>query len=318
MRIVILDGYSVHGQDLSWDALRSLGEVTVYDRTPPEEVAARMQGAEIVLTNKCRITAQIMDACPELRYLGELATGYNNIDVEAAKARGIVVTNVPGYSTVSVVQHVFALLLYAMSHVAELNASVHAGDWAACPDFTYQLTPLAELYGKTMGIVGFGQIGQRVAQAARAFGMEVVYTCPHRKEQLEGEDVRYLPLEELLQVSDVVSLHCPQTPETTGLMNAQRLRQMKPGAVLINTARGGVVVAEDVAQALEDGTLGWYLADVLAQEPPTGEEALLHAPHCVLTPHVAWAPREARMRLMATAYENLRGFLAGDAPHRVA
>ena len=238
--------------------------------------------------------------------------------MEAAKEKGVVVTNIPGYSTVSVVQHVFALLLYAMSHVAELSDSVRAGDWAACPDFTYQITPLAELAGRRMGIVGFGQIGQRVAQAARAFGMEVAYTCPHRKEALESEHVRYLPLEELLAASDVVSLHCPQNDQTARLMDARRLGLMRPGAVLINTARGGVVDGAAVAQALRSGRLGWYLADVLEQEPPAGDEPLLTAPRCVLTPHVAWATKEARMRLIAIAYENLRGFLQGSAPHRVA
>ena len=318
MRIVILDGYSIHSNDLNWDVLRTLGELTVYDRTAPEELVARMQGAEIVLTNKCRITREIMDACPQLRYIGELATGYNNIDIAAAKEKGIIVTNIPGYSTVSVVQHVFALLLAAMSHVEELNQSVHAGDWAACPDFTYQLSPMAELYGRTLGVVGFGQIGQRVAQAALAFGMEVVYTCPHRKSALENEHVRYLPLDELLQAADVVTLHCPQNAETSGLMNAQRLAMMKPGAILINTARGGVVVADDVAAALESGHLGWYLADVMEQEPPRGDEKLLTAPRCVLTPHVAWAPKEARLRLMGIAFENIKGFLDGNAPHRVA
>lgn len=318
MRIVILDGYSIHSNDLNWDALRTLGELTVYDRTAPEELVSRMQGAEIVLTNKCRITCEIMDACPQLRYIGELATGYNNIDIAAAKEKGIIVTNIPGYSTVSVVQHVFALLLAAMSHVEELNQSVHAGDWAACPDFTYQLSTMAELYGRTLGIVGFGQIGQRVAQAALAFGMEVVYTCPHRKPALENEHVRYLPLDELLQAADVVTLHCPQNAETSGLMNAQRLAMMKPGAILINTARGGVVVADDVAAALESGHLGWYLADVMEQEPPRGDEKLLTAPRCVLTPHVAWAPKEARLRLMGIAFENIKGFLDGNAPHRVA
>ena len=318
MKIVILDGYSVHAKDLNWDLLRPLGELTVYDRTPADQVIARMQGAEIVLTNKCRITREVLEACPALRYLGELATGYNNIDIAAAKERGVVVTNIPGYSTVSVVQHVFALLLYTMSHVAELNQSVHAGDWVNCPDFTYQITPLQELYGRTLGIIGFGQIGQRVARAALAFGMEVVYTCPHRKPELEEEHIRYLPLEELLRVADVVSLHCPQNADTTGLLNAARIATMKRGAIVINTARGGVVVAQDVADALQSGQLGWYLADVMEQEPPRADEPLLTAPHCVLTPHVAWAPREARLRLMAIAYENLKGFLEGNAPHRVA
>lgn len=317
MQIVILDGYSVHAEDLNWDALRSLGELTVYDRTLPDQVAARMQGAQIVLTNKCRITTEIMDACPELRYLGELATGYNNIDIAAAKARGIAVTNIPGYSTVSVVQHTFALLLAAMSRVEELNASVHRGEWVSCPDFTYQITPLQELYGRTMGVIGFGQIGQRVAQAALAFGMEVVYHCPHRKEALENEHLHYLPLEELLRVSDIVTLHCPQNADTAALMNADRLSQMKPGAILINTARGGVVVAQDVANALRAGQLSWYLADVLAQEPPLADDPLLSAPHCILTPHVAWAPREARIRLMSIARENLEGYLRGEEKNRV-
>ena len=318
MKIVILDGYSVHAEDLDWDLLQALGDVTVYDRSKPEELAERMRGAEAVLTNKCRITREVMDACPDLRYIGELATGFNNIDIAAAKEKGIVVTNVPGYSTVSVVQHVFALLLSVMSRVDELNASVHAGDWVSCPDFTYQLTPLQELYGRTLGIIGFGQIGQKVAQAAQAFGMKVVYNCPHRKEALESDQVRYLPLEELLAQSDVVTLHCPQNDVTSALMNADRLALMKRGAILINTARGGVVDSMAVADALRDGQLSWYLADVMTVEPPKADEPLLNAPHCVLTPHVAWAPREARLRLQAIAAENLKGYQAGNAPHRVA
>lgn len=318
MKIVILDGYTLNPGDLSWAGFEALGDVCVYDRTAPEDAAARIGDAPCVITNKVIITPEIMDACPNLRYIGVLATGYNVVDVAQADARGIIVTNIPAYSTPSVAQMTIALLLEACMQVGAHSRSVHAGDWSRCPDFSYRTHPLIELAGKTMGVVGFGSIGRASARIAQALGMRIlVYTRTQRPEQLEG-DMRFASLDELLAQSDVVSLHCPLTDATHHLICEKTLAQMKRGAILINTGRGPLVDDEAAARALHDGTLYAYAADVLSTEPPRGGSPLLHAPNCILTPHIAWAALESRTRLMDTAVENLRAFLAGTPQNAVA
>ena len=316
MNIVVLDGYALNPGDLSWAGFEALGDVTVYDRTAPEDTIARIGDAPCVITNKVLITKDVMDACPNLRYVGVLATGYNVVDVAEADRRGIIVTNIPAYSTLSVAQMTMALLLEICMHVGDHSQSVHAGEWGSCPDFCFWKQPLIELSGKTMGIVGFGSIGQTTAHIAQAFGMHVlVHTRTQRPELLCG-DMRFATLDELFTQSDVISLHCPLTDATHHLINEHTLAQMKRSAILINTGRGPLVDDEAVARALREGTLYAYAADVLTVEPPRGGSPLLGAPNCILTPHIAWAPLESRTRLMNTAVANLRAFLDG-APQNV-
>ena len=310
-QIVILDGYSVNPGDLNWDGIAALGSVQVFDRTPAEEIVARIGHANAVLTNKCVMTEAILSACPELKYIGELATGYNNIDLNAARAHGVTVTNIPAYSTQSVVQMVFALLLEATQHVGLHSAAVHAGEWSASPDFCFWKTPLMELSGKTMGIVGFGRIGQGVAKVARAFGMNVLAYGPRYKPEMDEDGCRAATLNELFAESDVISLNCPLFPETERLIRAENIARMKQGAILVNTSRGGVVDEADVRAALDSGRIGAFCADVAGREPIPSNSPLLGAPNCILTPHIAWAPLEARKRLMSIAENNLRAWLAG-------
>ena len=312
MKIVVLDGYAANPNDLSWEPMRRLGELTVYERTAPEEVEARIGDAEAVLTNKVVITEEMMAKKPALRYIGVLATGYNVVDIPAAKARGIIVTNIPAYSTPSVAQHVFALLLELCLHVGHHSDAVHAGRWTNSRDFCFWDTPLVELDGKTMGIIGYGRIGQAVERVARAFGMQVKICSGHA----QGPDV--LPLDALLAGCDVVTLHCPLTKENAGLINRQTIAKMKDGAILINTARGGLVNEADVRAALESGKLGGFAADVACAEPIPVDSPLLRAPNCVLTPHIAWAPKEARQRLMDIAVSNLAAWQSGNTVNNVA
>ena len=316
MKIIVLDGYTLFPGDLDMCALHALGEVTFYDRTPPELVAQRIGDAPIVLTNKARITREVMDACPGLRYIGVLATGYNVVDIDAAKARGIVVTNVPAYSTQAVVQHTMALLLAGMSRVSEYDAQVKRGAWSASPDFCFFAGPMEEIAGKTLGIVGFGSIGQAVARAALGFGMRVLVHT--RTERASALDVQFVSLDALLAGSDVLSLHCPLTEKTQGMIGAEAIAQMKPGVRVINTARGPLVDEAAMAQALEGGRVACYMADVLSTEPPQADNPLLHAPHTILTPHVAWAPRETRTRLRDTAVGNVRAYLNGTPENVVS
>lgn len=308
MKIVVLDGYALNPGDLDWGPLRALGNLTVYDRTPPELVLERAEGAAALLTNKTPLPAAVLSRLPELRYIGVLATGYNVVDVAFAEKRGIVVTNVPDYSTYSVAQLAFALLLELCNQVQVHNAAVHAGEWTSSPDFCFAKTPLAELYGKTFGIIGFGAIGRQAARIAAAFGMRVVTVNRGKRYPEEPE---YLALNELLAQSDVVSLHCPLTPETAGLINKETLRRMKPTALLINTSRGGLVVERDLADALNEGRIAGAGLDVLSVEPPPADNPLLSARNCIITPHIAWATREARVRLMTAAVDNLRAFQDG-------
>ena len=309
MKIVILDAYAANPGDLSWDEFAALGELTVYDRTAQEDAAARIGDAEVVFINKVRLTDEIFAACPNLKLVSILATGYNIVDLAAAKRRGITVCNVPGYSTRAVVQMTFALLLEICQQVGLHSGAVHTGRWQTCPDFCFWDRPLIELDGKTMGIVGYGAIGSAVGTVAQALGMKLLVTARHEKPVPEG--ARFVSLPELLAQSDVVSLHCPQTAENARMIDAGALAQMKDGAILLNTARGGLLDEQAVADALRSGKLLAAGMDVVSAEPIRADNPLLTAPNCFLTPHIAWAPLETRRRLQAISAENLRPFLAG-------
>ncbi len=306
MKIVVLDGYASNPGDLSWESLAQLGDLTVYDRTKPEELHERIRNAEILLLNKTPMDAAAFDAAPKLKLISVLATGYNIIDLQAAKAHGVRVCNAGSYSTPAVVQMTFALLLEATQQAGLHNAAVHGGQWSKSRDFCFWNVPLTELAGKTMGLIGFGAIAQGVARVAEAFGMQVLYTT-----RRVHEDPRYVSLDELLSRSDVVSLHCPQTAENLRMINPEALEKMKDGAILINTARGGLVDEEAVAAALETGKLAFYGADVVSSEPIRESNPLLRAKNCFLTPHIAWAPKETRQRLHEINVDNVRAFLAG-------
>lgn len=311
MRIVVLDGYAVNPGDLSWDELEAFGQLSVYDRTPADKVVERALAADAVLTNKTLLTATDMDRLPNLKYIGVLATGYNVVDVAAAVERGIVVTNIPGYSTDSVVQSTFAHILNIFNRVAHYSDANRAGRWSSSPDFCYWDTPLSELACKTLGIIGLGEIGRKVASVAHAFGMRVIAYTSKSPESLPSW-IRKVSFEELLEHSDVVSLHCPLTETTSKIIDSQALSKMKRGAVLVNTARGPLVDEAAVASALSDGRLGAYGADVMCSEPPTSDNPLFSAPNAYLTPHVAWATSEARARLIGVAVSNLRAFANGE------
>ena len=308
-KIVVLDGFTANPGDLSWQGLEELGEVTVYDRTKAEETAARAAEAEVVLTNKVVVGREVMARLPRLRYIGVLATGYNVVDMEAARERGIVVTNVPAYSTESVAQMVWAHLLTATNRTEHYAIENREGRWSRSPDFCYWDAPLMELSGKTFGIVGLGNIGQRVAQIALAFGMKVKALT---SKDVVPAGVEKACLDELLAAADVLSLHCPLTANTRHLMNAETLRQMKPTAILINTGRGPLVDDEAVADALAEGRLAAFCADVLTEEPPKRDNPLLRQPNAFITPHIAWATKEARWRLVRVATDNVRSFLNGS------
>lgn len=309
MKIVILDAYAANPGDLSWDEFAALGDLTVYDRTAQEDAAARIGDAEVVFINKVRLTDEIFAACPNMKLVSILATGYNIVDLAAAKRRGITVCNVPGYSTRAVVQMTFALLLEICQQVGLHSGAVHTGRWQTCPDFCFWDRPLIELDGKTMGIVGYGAIGSAVGTVAQALGMKLLVTARHEKPVPEG--ARFVSLPELLAQSDVVSLHCPQTAENARMIDAGALAQMKDGAILLNTARGGLLDEQAVADALRSGKLLAAGMDVVSAEPIRADNPLLTAPNCFLTPHIAWAPLETRRRLQAISAENLRAFLAG-------
>jgi len=317
MQIVILDAHTANPGDLSWAAVEAVGPTTVHPRTHVAEIVPRSLAAEAVLTNKTPLSAETIAALPRLRYIGVLATGVNVVDTAAARERGITVCNVPEYGTASVAQATFALLLELTNQVGLHAASVRAGRWSACHDFCYRESELVELTGLTLGLVGYGRIARAVAAIGRAFGMRVV---AHRRQGLgpAHDGTPCLGLDELFVTSDVVSLHCPLAPETTGLVDARRLSLMKPSSYLLNTSRGGLVVGPDLAAALTAGRIAGAGLDVLAAEPPPADDPLLSAPNCVITPHVAWATRNARARLIATAADNLRAFAAGQARNVVA
>jgi glycerate dehydrogenase len=310
MRLVILDGHTLNPGDLSWKKLEALADVVYYPRTSATELVERLRDAEAALTNKVPMTAETFAACPNLRYVGVTATGYNIIDLEAARRAKVTVTNVPGYSTASVAQTVFALLLEITHHTGHHAARVAAGGWAGSADFSFSDFPLLELDGLTMGIVGFGQTGQAVGRIARAFGMKVIYHTRTKKEFTEFP-VMYAELPELFRAADVVSLHCPLTPETKQLVAWPVLETMKRSAILINTARGPLLNEADVARALREGVIAWAGLDVLSAEPPPADNPLLAAPNCFILPHVAWASVAARGRLMHEVVENFRAFRDG-------
>ena len=310
MKIVVLDGYGLNPGDLSWEALEALGDVDIYPRTAPEDVIDRCFDAEIVLTNKVVFNKKILVSLPRLRYIGVLATGYNVVDVDAAANLDIVVTNIPAYSTDSVVQNTFAHILAMANRVEHYTMQNREGRWSSSPDFVYWDTPLMELAGKTMGIVGLGAIGMRVAKLARCFGMEVyAYTSKASSDLPEG--IQKTTFEGLLAVSDILSLHCPLNHSTREIINASSIAKMKPGALLVNTGRGPLVNEQDVADALNSGQLGGYGADVMCQEPPSADNPLFTAPNAYITPHVGWATYEARQRLMAIATGNVKAFIDG-------
>ena len=311
MKIIILDGYTENPGDLSWDGFAALGELTVYDHTPAEEIIPRIGDAEIVITNKTPITTQTLDACPQIRYVGVLATGYNVVDTVAARERGIPVANVPTYGTAAVAQHTFALLLELCHHVGAHNAAVQQGRWTNGRDFCFWDYPLTELGGKTMGIIGYGRIGRAVANIARAFGMQVLACSAHGGEGM-------VSLEEVLTQSDVISLHCPLTRENEKLINRETIARMKDGVMIVNTARGQLIDEEALREALISGKVSGAAVDVASAEPIRAENPLLGLPNCIITPHIAWAPKESRQRLMDVAVSNLEAFLKGKPVNNVA
>lgn len=317
MKIVVLDGYALNPGDLSWDELRKFGEVEIHERTPEADVVARAAGAKAVLTNKTPLSAATLARLPELKYIGVLATGYNIVDTAAAHSAGIVVSNIPTYGTDSVAQFAFALLLELCHHVALHSEAVRQGEWSRSADWSFWKTPLVELAGKTMGIVGFGRIGRQTGAIAAAMGMRVIAHDAIEANPPDYEGFRWLPVDELLAEADVVSLHCPLSAENRGMIHQARLARMKRSAFLLNTSRGPLVVDEDLAAALNEGVIAGAGLDVLSIEPPAESNPLLSARNCIVTPHIAWATREARKRLLDCAVVNLRCFVEGRAQNIV-
>ena len=314
MKIVVLDGYTENPGDLSWEGLKALGEVTVYDRTSltdEREAIERIGGAEIVITNKTPLTRNVMDACPSIRFIAVLATGYNVVDCGYAREKGIPVSNVPAYGTASVGQFAIALLLEVCHRIGHHNDSVHAGNWERCPDFCYWDYPLIELDGKTMGILGFGRIGQTTGRIAKAMGMRVLACDSHESEQ--GRQIaEYVEMDTLLAESDVLALHCPLFPETEGIICRETIAKMKDGVILINNARGQLVVEQDLADALNAGKVAAAALDVVSTEPIRGDNPLLTAKNCIITPHISWAPKESRQRIMDCTVQNVQAYLSGS------
>lgn len=327
-KAVVLDGHTANPGDLSWKPFEEFCEITVYDRTPDAEIVSRIGDAEIVFTNKTPLTRMTLARLPNLKYLGAMSTGYNVIDVEAAKEMGVTVTFVPEYATYATAQMTIAHLLELSNQVGRHNRIVHEGGWERSVDFCFTSGPLTELLQKTLGLVGYGKIAGRVAAIAQALGMEVLATSRSIENRLASgelpsgfEDdigVKYVSFDELLHRSDVISFHCPLTPETQGLANRETISRMKNGAFLINTSRGPVLNENDVAEALRTGKLAGVAVDVLSTEPPSADNPLLTAPGCIITPHIAWAPKETRQRLLDTVYENLRAFLTGNPKNVVS
>lgn len=317
MKIVILDGYTSNPGDLNWDGIEQLGECTIYDRTRKDEVLERAKDADIILTNKVPFKKETIDALPNLKYIGVMATGYNIIDTEAAKERGIIVTNIPAYSTNSVAQMVFAHILNIAQHIQSHSDQVHNGKWTNSPDFCFWDSPLLELHGKTLGIVGLGSIGQAVARIAIGFGMNVIAYTSKSDFQLPHE-IKKAELDDLFREADIVSLHCPLTDTTRNLVNKRTLSLMKPTASLINTGRGPLINEEDLAEALNNNVIYAAGIDVMCQEPPKADNPLLKTPNCYITPHIAWASFEARTRLMSILQDNVKAFLNGKPVNKVS
>ena len=319
MKIVILDGYVENPGDLSWDGLAALGDLTVYDRTSltdEQEIIDRIGDAEIVFTNKTPISRHVIDACPSLKFISMLATGYNVVDYAYAREKGIPLSNVPTYGTASVSQFAIALLLEVCHHVAHHDRAVHEGRWETSADWCFWDYPLIELAGKTMGIIGFGRIGQQTGRIAKALGMKIL-AHDSRPNDTGREIGEYVDLDTLLRESDVVALHCPLFPETKGIINRDTLAKMKPTAILLNNSRGPLVVEQDLADALNEGTIYAAAVDVVDTEPIRGDNPLLTAKNCLITPHISWAPKESRQRIMDCSIENVKAFLAGSPIHVV-
>jgi len=314
MKIVILEGAAVNPGDLSWDAIKQFGDVTVYDRTDPADAAKRIGDAQIVLINKTPITAELLDQCPDLRLICVQATGYNVVDCDAARKRGITVCNVPAYGTNAVTQFTFSLLLEICNRVGHHDDAVHTGRWSTCGNFCFWDTPQMELYGKTLGIIGYGSIGQSVGRVAKAFGMKVRAYSRTQKPEFQDD---YADLDTVLAQSDIITLHCPMTPETDRIINKDTIAKMKDGAILINTGRGQLVDEQAAADALVSGKLRAMAADVVSVEPITPDNPLLSAPNCILTPHMAWTPVEARQRIIDITVGNISGFLKGEIVNAV-
>jgi len=312
MKIVVLDRPLEKPGELDWSRLYELGDVTIYDRSAPEEVISRIGDAEIVYTNKTPITEETLAACPNVKFIGVLATGYNVVDTDAAKKRNIPVCNVPTYGTAAVSQFTIALLLEVCHHIGAHSDAVKAGAWAACPDFCFWNYPLIELAGKTMGVIGFGRIGQDTAKIAQAFGMKILAYDAYPNKALESDTLKYVELDELFANSDVVTLHCPLFPSTQGIINAENIAKMKDGVIIINDSRGPLIVEQDLYDALESGKVAYAAMDVVSTEPIREDNILLKAKNCIITPHIAWAPKESRARLMDVAVKDLEAFLAGE------
>ena len=317
MNIVILDAYALNPGDLSWDQMSNLGDTAIYDRTPAELVVERSKGAQILIVNKSNITREVIYSLPELRYIGVLATGYDVVDTVAATERGIIVTNVPAYSTDSVIQMVFALLFELCTNVKAHSDAVHNMEWSKNVDFCFWKYPLTEIAGKTMGIIGFGKIGQRVAQVAKAFGMNVIVYSRTKIESTGISEIEWVSFDDIFKQSDILTLHCPLTDSTKGIVNKDSLKLMKSSAFLINTSRGGVIAEQDVADALNKGIISGAGVDVLSTEPPKADNPMLSAKNCFITPHIAWATNEARQRLMDIAASNMKAFIDGNPVNKV-
>lgn len=317
MKIVVLDGYTLNPGDLSWERMKSLGDFTVYDRTAKEEIVSRIGDAEIIITNKTPITKEIIDTCPSIQYIGVLATGYNVVDTEYAAQKNIPVCNVPIYGTTAVSQFVFAHLLEICHNVKHHADTVEAGKWTSCNDFCYWDYPLIELAGKTMGIVGLGRIGYLTAKIATAFGMKVIAFDEYQNPGMETDDIKYVSFDKLLAESDVISLHCPLFESTQGIINSDSIAKMKDGVIIINTSRGPLIVEEDLKQALESGKIYYAGLDVVSTEPISADNVLLSVENCNITPHIAWAPKEARKRLLDVAIDSVAAFINGKVINQV-
>ena len=312
MKIVVLDGYTLNPGDLSWAGIKELGTLTVYDRTPEDKIIERVGEAEIIFTNKTPLSKETLQKIPGVKYIGVLATGYNVVDVKAAIERGIVVTNIPTYGTTAVAQFVFALLLEICHHVWRHNEEVKKGTWTNGPDFCFWNYPLIELVGKTMGIIGLGRIGKATANIAQSFGMKVLAYDKYQDKSIESENLNYVELDELLNRSDIISLHCPLFDSTKGIINKDSILKMKDGVIIINTSRGPLIAEQDLADALNCGKVYAAAMDVVSTEPIKMDNPLLTAKNCIVTPHIAWAPKESRSRLMDTAVNNLKKYICGD------
>lgn len=311
MKIVVLDGYTLNPGDLSWSEIEKLGEFTVYEHTSLDKIFERSEGAEVLFTNKTPITADLLEKLPQLRYIGVLATGYNIVDVKAARDRGVIVTNIPTYGTYSVAQMVFAILLEMCHHVQIHSDAVKQGEWTNGRDFCFWKAPLVELAGKTIGVIGFGRIGRQVARIAEAMGMNIIAADEYKGDVSEFKNFKWAEIDVLLRESDVVSLHCPLFPATTGIINKNTISLMKKSSFLINTSRGGLIIDQDLTDALNSGLIAGAGLDVVSVEPIKADNPLLKAKNCLITPHIAWATKEARARLMDIAAENLKAFIGG-------